>query len=250
MAQPASRQELIDYCLRRLGSPVLEINVDEDQIEDRVDDALIKYREFHSDATVRIFLKHTLTADDVTNKYIPISADIPYVMKVFPFNPTYSNVNMFDIRYQMMLASLGDFMQFAGGMSYYYQLEQYLDYLDNLLTGQPITSFSRRQNRLYIHGNIEDGDIKEGQVVLMEALQFVDGDSFTSIWNDTFLKDYTTALIKRQWGENMIKFEGMQLPGGVTLNGRQYYDDAVTDLERLEEKMRLEYELPVDFFMG
>jgi len=250
MAKPTTRQELIDYCLRRLGSPVLEINVDDDQIEDRVDDALSKYREFHSDATVRIFLKHEMTQTDIDNKWIPISADIPFVEKVFPINPMYSNVNMFDIRYQMMLNSLGDFMQFAGGMSYYYQLEQYLDFLDMLLTGNPIVTFSRRQQRLYLHGNIEDGDIKAGDFLIMEAQQIIDGDTFTSIWDDKFLKDYTTALIKRQWGENMMKFEGMQLPGGVTLNGRQYYDDATADLERLEEKMRLEYEAPVDFFMG
>lgn len=250
MARPNTRQELIDYCLRRLGSPVLEINVDDDQIEDRVDDALIKYQEFHSDATVRVFLKHEMTADDITNKFIPISADIPYVERVFPINPTYSNVNMFDIRYQMMLNSLGDFMQFAGGMSYYYQLEQYLDFLDMLLTGNPIVTFSRRQQRLYLHGNIEDGDLKEGDFLIMEVLQIVDENTYGTVWNDTFLKDYTTALIKRQWGANMIKFEGMQLPGGVTLNGRQYYDDATSDLERLEEKMRMEYEAPVDFFMG
>lgn len=250
MAQPTSRQGLIDYCLRRLGSPVLEINVDDEQIEDRVDDALQKYQEFHSDATVRVFLKHQMTSTDIANKYVPLSSDILYVRRVFPFNPMYSNVNMFDIRYQMMLNSLGDFMQFAGGMSYYYQLEQYLDYLDMLLTGSPITTFSRKQNRLYIHGNIEDQDLKEGDYLIAEVFQAVDPNTHTSVWNDTFMKEYTTAAIKQQWGTNLIKFEGMQLPGGVVLNGRQYYDDATAEMERLEEKMRSEYELPVDFFMG
>mgnify|MGYP003625507252 CR=1 FL=1 len=250
MAQPNSRQTLIDYCLRRLGSPVLEINVDDDQVQDRIDDTLAKYREFHSDALVKVYLKHQMTSDDITNMWVPIASDIPYVSKVFPLNPTYNNVNMFDIRYQMMLNSMGDFLNFAGGMSYYYQMNQYLDFLDDLLTGEPITTFSRNQGRLYIHGNIEDGDIKEGQFIVMEAWQFVDHDEFTSVWNDTFMKDYATAQIKRQWGENMMKFEGMQLPGGVLLNGRQYYDDATAEIERLEEKMRAEYELPVDFFMG
>ena len=150
----------------------------------------------------------------------------------------------------MMLNSIGDFMQFAGGMSYYYQLEQYLDFLDTILTGSPIVTFSRRQGRLYLHGNIEDEDIVEGQTVLIEAFQFVDEGTYSSVWNDKFLKDYSTQLIKQQWGSNMMKFEGMQLPGGVMLNGRQYYDDATAELERLEEKMRSEYELPVDFFMG
>jgi|SRR5210317_910770 hypothetical protein len=249
MAVPSSRQTLIDYCLRRLGQPVIEINVDTDQVEDRVDDALAMYREFHDDALVRIFLKHQVTASDISNGYIPISADIPYIKKVFPLNPTYSNINMFDIRYQLMLNSLGDFMQFAGGMSYYYQLEQYLDFLDSVLTGEPIVTFSRNQNRLYLHGNFEDKDVIEGEYILMEAYQQVDENTY-NVWNDIFMKDYTTQLIKQQWGSNLIKFEGMQLPGGVTMNGRQLYDDATQELQRLEEKLRLEYELPVDFFMG
>jgi len=249
MAVPSSRQTLIDYCLRRLGQPVIEINVDTDQVEDRVDDALAMYREFHDDALVRIFLKHQVTASDISNGYIPISADIPYIKKVFPLNPTYSNINMFDIRYQLMLNSLGDFMQFAGGMSYYYQLEQYLDFLDSVLTGEPIVTFSRNQNRLYLHGNFEDKDVIEGEYILMEAYQQVDENTY-NVWNDIFMKDYTTQLIKQQWGSNLIKFEGMQLPGGVTMNGRQLYDDETQELQRLEEKLRLEYELPVDFFMG
>lgn len=249
MASPTSRQTLIDYCLRRLGSPVIEINVDTDQVEDRVDDAVALFREYHDDATVRIFLKHQVTQTDIDNGYIPISADIPFIRRVLPLNPTYSNVNMFDIRYQMMLNSLGDFMQFAGGMSYYYQLEQYLDFLDDVLTGQPITTFSRNQNRLYLHGNFEDKDVLKDQYIIAECFQLVD-DTTYNIWDDIFLRDYTTQCIKQQWGANLIKFEGMQLPGGVTMNGRQLYDDATAEMQRLEEKLRLEHELPVDFFMG
>lgn len=249
MAAPSSRQTLIDYCLRRLGSPVIEINVDTDQVEDRVDDALSKYREYHTDATVRTFLKHEVTQTDLDNGWIPISANINYISKVFPINPTYSNVNMFDIRYQMMLASLGDFMHFAGGMSYYYQLNQYLDYLDNLLTGQPIVTFSRNQGRLYIHGNFEEQDIAVGEYLVAEVYEYVDENNY-NVWDDIFIKNYTTQLIKQQWGSNLIKFEGMQLPGGVTISGRQLYEEATQELERLEEKLRLEHELPVDFFMG
>ena len=178
MAVPSSRQTLIDYCLRRLGQPVIEINVDTDQVEDRVDDALAVFREFHDDALVRIFLKHQVTQTDIDNGYISIASDIPYITKVFPLNPTYSNVNMFDIRYQMMLNSLGDFMQFAGGMSYYYQLEQYLDYLDQILNGQPIMTFSRNQNRLYLHGNFEDEDVIKDQYIIMEAYQEVDASTY------------------------------------------------------------------------
>lgn len=250
MAKPNSRQTLIDYCLRRLGEPVIEINVDEDQIEDKVDDAIQVYREYHSDAKFKTYLSHKITADDKANGYIPISDDILFVSQLFPINPTFSTVNMFDVRYQMMLNSLGDFMNFAGGMAYYYQFEQYLDFLDMLLSGTPKTTFSRRQGRLYIYGEWYNKDLDVDDYVVAEVYQAIDPDTHTSVYDDMFLKNYTTALIKQQWGMNMSKFEGMQLPGGVTISGRQMYEDATAELEKLEEKVRLEQELPPDFFIG
>lgn len=251
MATITSRQGLIDYCLRKLGDPVIEINVDDDQIEDKVDDALQKYQEFHSDATIRTYIKHEVTADDVANKYIPISSDIIFVSKVFPVTSTYgSSGNLFDIRYQMFLNNMGDFINFAGDLNYLYQMEQYMSMIDQQLHGQPQVTFSRHQDRLYIYGDFNDGDLKEGDHVVAEIYQIVNPETHTSVYNDMWLKEYTTALIKQQWGMNMSKFEGMQLPGGVTISGRQMYDDAVTEIEKLEEKLRLEQELPVDFFVG
>jgi hypothetical protein len=251
MASPSSRQELIDFCLRRLGEPVLEINVDVDQIEDKVDDAIQKYQEFHSDATIRTYLKYQVTADDVTNGYVPISSNIIFVSKVFPFSSTFgSSGNLFDIRYQMFLNNMGDFINFAGDLAYLYQMEQYLSMIDLQLHGHPTVKFSRRQNRLYIWGDFEDKDLQAGDYLVAEVFQTIDPDTHTSIYNDMFIKDYTTALIKQQWGANLSKFEGMQLPGGVTLNGRQIFEDATADIERLEEKLRTEQELPVDFFVG
>lgn len=252
MASPRSRQELIDFCLRRLGEPVIEINVDVDQIEDKVDDALQLYQEYHSDATFRTYLKHQITATDITNGYIPVPTNVLYVSQLFPINPVFSTVNMFDIRYQMMLNSMGDFMNFAGGMSYYYQMQQYLEFIDLILSGYPKTTWSRHQDRLYIWGEWEGGlgDLKEEDYVIAEVYTIVDPDTHTSIYNDMFIKNYTTALIKHQWGANMSKFDGMQLPGGVTVNGRQIMEDATTELKELEEKLRLEQELPPDFFIG
>lgn len=251
MATITTRQDLIDYCLRKLGDPVLEINVSDDQIEDKVDDALQKYQEFHSDATIRTYMKHQVTSADVTNKYIPISSDIIFVSKVFPVSTTYgSSGNLFDIRYQMFLNNMGDFINWAGDLSYLYQMEQYLSMIDQQLHGQPQVTFSRHQDRLYIYGDFNDGDLKEGDYVVAEIYQIVDPETNTSVYNDMFIKDYTTQLIKQQWGMNMSKFEGMQLPGGVTVNGRQMYDDATAEIEKLEEKLRLEQELPVDFFCG
>ena len=251
MAAPNSRATLIDYCKRRLGEPVIEVNVDEDQLEDRVDEALQHYREFHSDATIRTYLKHQVTADDVTNEYITLANNIIFVSKMFPLSSSFNNSrNFFDIKYQMMLNDIADLMNFAGDLAYYEQMQQYLSMLDMKLNGTPQVQFSRRQNRLYIFGDFADGDIKAGDYIVAEVYTEVSETDHTSIFNDMFVKEYTTALIKQQWGQNLIKFEGMQLPGGVILNGRQIYDDATAEIATLRENLRLEHEFPPDFFVG
>ena len=251
MAVPNSRATLIEYCKRRLGDPVIEVNVDEDQLEDRVDEALQYYQEFHSDATLRTYLKHQVTATDVSNEYIPISSNIIFVSKLFPVSSSFSSsVNFFDIKYQMRLNDLADLQRYAGDLAYYEQMQQYLSLLDMKLNGHPQVQFSRRENRLYIFGDFGDKDIQEGDFIIAEVYQIVDPTTNTSIFNDMWVKEYTTALIKQQWGANLIKFEGMQLPGGVMLNGRQIYDDATGDIERLRETIRMEHEFPPDFFIG
>ena len=251
MANPTSRDTLIDYCKRQLGDPVLEINVDEDQVEDRIDEALQYYQEYHSDATIRTYLKHLVTADDVTNEYISIASDILYVSRLFPVSSSFnSSFNFFDIKYQMMLNDIADLQNFAGDLAYYEQMQQYLSILDMKLNGHPQTTFARHQDRLYIHGEFKNKDIKEGEYIVAEVYTILDPDSHTTIYNDLWLKEYATALIKRQWGMNLLKFDGVQLPGGVLLNGRQLYDDATADIDRLRERIRSEFELPADFFMG
>lgn len=251
MANPTSRATLIEYCKRRLGDPVIEINVDEDQLEDRVDEALQYYQEYHSDATVRTYLKHQITATDVANEYITLSSNIIFVSKLFPISSSFnSSYNFFDIKYQMMLNDIADLQNFAGDLAYYEQMQQYLSLLDMKLNGTPQVQFSRRQNRLYIFGDFADEDIKAGEYIIAEVYQIVDPETHTSVYNDMWLKEYTTSLIKQQWGANLIKFEGMQLPGGVVLNGRQIYDDATNEIAQLRETIRLEQELPPDFFVG
>tara|TARA_Y100001938_G_C7991014_1_gene379497 strand:+ start:91 stop:846 length:756 start_codon:yes stop_codon:yes gene_type:complete len=251
MANPTSRDTLIDYCKRQLGDPVLEINVDEDQIEDRIDEALQYYQEYHSDATIRTYLKHLVTADDVTNEFIPIASNILYISRLFPVSSSFnSSFNFFDIKYQMMLNDIADLQNFAGDLAYYEQMQQYLSILDMKLNGHPQTTFARHQDRLYIHGEFKNKDIKEGEFIVAEVYTVLDPDSHTTIYNDLWLKEYATALIKRQWGMNLLKFDGVQLPGGVLLNGRQLYDDATAEIDRLRERIRSEFELPADFFMG
>ena len=250
MANPSSRQGLIDYCKRRLGDPVIEVNVDEDQLEDRVDEALQYFREYHSDATYRGYMQHLVTADDVTNKYITISSSVQQVTKLFKVSSALFTRNMFSIKYQMHLNDIANMHSYIGDLAYYEQVQQYMSLLDMRLNGTPQVDYVRKQNRLYIHGEFEEEDIKEGDYIVAETYSIIDEGSHTAVWNDMWLKEYTTALIKLQWGSNLIKFEGMQLPGGVMLNGRQLYEDAMQELERLREKLRNDHELPVDFFIG
>lgn len=257
MAQPNSRSTLIDYCLRRLGAPVLEINVDDEQLEDRLDDALQIYHEYHSEGAVRIYQPMTITADQISAFGINLAAAaettgyadrILNVSRVFPIDDATSSVNFFDIKYQMRLNDMSDLVTGIGELAYYEQLQQYLSMVDMKLTGTPQIDFNRHAQVLYLHGELGQ-DLKEGDKILVE-LFISTSESLSKLYNDMFLKEYTTALIKKQWGENLIKFEGMQLPGGVTLNGRQIVDDANTEIEKLRERLYNEYDTPPHFFMG
>ena len=246
MAKPNSRQSLIDYSLRALGAPVIEINVDEDQLEDRVDEALQFYQEYHSDSIVRIYLKHLVTADDVTNGYVEVDDSMIFVNNVFPIQASTSQSGMFSVEYQMHLNDLYN-LRHPGVLIDYEMTKQYMAMVDLKINGMGQRSnFSRHQNRVYIEGD----DLQEGIYIIVEGHEILDPDTYTDVYNDMLLKKYLTSLIKRQWGLNLIKFEGMQLPGGVTLNGRQIYDDAVQDIEKIEETMQLTYEKPIDLFMG
>jgi hypothetical protein len=246
MAKPNTRQSLIDYALRALGSPVIEINVDDTQLEDRLDEALQFYQEYHSDSIVRNYRKHLVTADDVTNGYVTLPDSMIFVNSVWPIMASTSQTGMFSIEYQMHLNDLYN-LRHPGVLIDYEMTKQYMSLIDLKINGMSQRStFSRHQNRIYIEGN----DLEEGIYIIVEGHEILDPDTYTDIYNDMLLKKYLIALIKRQWGLNLIKFEGMQLPGGVTLNGRQIYDDAIQDIEKIEETMQLTYEKPTDFFVG
>ena len=259
MAIIATRQQLIEYCLRRLGEPVIEVNVDEDQINDKVDDALQVYREFHSDATFRDYYQHEVTEEDLGRKYVDIPADILYITKIFPTGgSTIGSSNMFSFNYQF---AMSDFHSLTGGgspdLQYYDQMRSYMELLDMKLNGLPMISWVRRMNRLYLWSDVEDGQLKVGDHICAEVYRAVPETGLrgqnsdpTTILNDMFMKDYTTALIKEQWGQNMSKFEGMLLPGGVTINGRQILEEAKGEITELRERMRLEQEEPPGFLVG
>lgn len=250
MANPSTRQGLIDYCLRALGAPVIEINIDEDQIEDRVDEALQFYKEYHSDAIIQVYRKHEVTQDDIDNKYITIPEPLLFVSRVFPIaGVTGSSTSMFSAKYQLHLNDIYD-LRHAGGLLNYDMTKQYLEMIDMKLNAQiPPSRFNRHMNRLYIDISWED-ELVAGDHIIVDAYETISETQYTDIYNDIFLKKYLTALLKRQWGMNLIKFEGMQLPGGVTLNGRQIFDDATGEITELEETMQLKYEKPPHFFIG
>ena len=201
---------------------------------------------YHSDSIVRIYLKHLVTADDVANGYVPVDDTMIFVNNVFPIQSTTSQSGMFSLEYQMHLNDLYN-LRHPGVLIDYEMTKQYMALIDLKINGMSQRiNFSRHQNRVYIEGD----DLQEGIYIIVEGHEILDPDTFTDVYNDMLLKKYLTALIKRQWGINLIKFEGMQLPGGVTLNGRQIYDDAIQDIEKIEETMQLTYEKPIDLFMG
>ena len=247
MASVTTREQLKDYCLRRLGAPVLEINVDDDQIEDRIDDAFQFYREYHFDAVEKVYLKHQITQQDITNQYITVSNLVVGVERILPFTNRSDGTNIFSINYQILLNDLYSLM--STNLIYYYQVKQELELINQVLVGVKPIRFNRHMNRLYVDMNWT-GDVDIGTYIIIECWRILDPDTYTDVYNDMFLKRYCTALFKRQWGENLKKFQGVQLPGGVTINADQIYQDAIVEITQIEAEMQSRFELPVDFFTG
>jgi hypothetical protein len=276
MAQPASRQELIDYCKRKLGYPVLEINVADEQIEDLVDDAVQFFQERHFDGVAQTYLKYQITQDDIdrgrapggsspqvglstisattnivgtavtfnyqeTSNYLQVPPSVIGIQKIFHFDGsnTITN-NMFSVKYQLFLNDI--YYWGSTELLTYAMTKTYLEDIDFLLTTQKQIRFNKRQDRLYL--DIDWGSVSAGDYFVIDCYRAMDPNDYTRVWNDSFLKIYLTSLIKKQWGQNMMKFQGVKLPGGVELNGRQMYDDAVKEIDDIMEKMSNTYELP------
>ena len=282
MAKPSTRQELIDYCLRKLGAPVLEINVDEDQIDDLVDDALQYFHERHFDGVERMFLKYKITQEDIdrgrgkitgtsgvgivtttgtanisgvgstsfnfyeASNFIQVPDSVIGIEKVFKFDTSDISGGMFSIKYQLFLNDLYYFNSVE--LLQYAMVKSYLEDIDFLLKTDKQVRFNKRQNRLYI--DIDWNSKPKDTYLVNDCYRILDPNDFTKVYNDSFLKKYLTALIKKQWGQNLIKFRGVKLPGGVELNGREIYEDAERELEDIKQRMTLEYELPPFDFIG
>ena len=280
MAKPTTRQELVDYCLRQLGAPVLEINVDDDQIDDLVDDAIQYFNERHFDGVERMYLKYQISEDDIkrasgsgtdgvgivtttgtanisgigtitsnfyeNSNFIQVPDSVVGIERIFKFDTSSISGGMFSIKYQLFLNDLYYFNSVE--LLQYTMTKRYLEDIDFLLTTDKQIRFNKRQNRLYL--DIDWKAQSKDTFLVIDCQRALDPTQFTKVFNDSFLKRYLTLLIKRQWGLNMMKFSGTRLPGGIELNGRQYYEDAERELADIKQRMSLEYELPPLDFIG
>ena len=277
MASPSSRTELADYCRRQLGAPVLEINVADEQVDDIIDDAVQYFQERHFDGVSQAYLKYKITQDDIdrgrasmetgkkqtgittttatadiagtdvtfsyyeNSNFLQIPPSVIGVTKIYHFDGTNTMTNnMFSVKYQMFLNDI--YYWGSTELLTYAMTKTYLEDINFLLTTEKQIRFNKRMDRLYL--DIDWGSVSKDDWLVIDCFRQLDPSDYSRVWNDSFLKKYTTALLKRQWGQNLLKFQGVKLPGGVELNGRQIYDDAEKDLEIIREQMSNTYELP------
>ena len=277
MASPSSRSELADYCRRQLGAPVLEINIADEQVEDVIDDAVQYFQERHFDGVAQTYLKYKITQDDIdrgrasmesgkkqtgittttatadiagsdvtftyyeNSNFLQIPPSVIGVTKIYHFDGTNTMTNnMFSVKYQMFLNDI--YYWGATELLTYAMTKTYLEDINFLLTTEKQIRFNKRMDRLYL--DIDWGSVSKDDYLVIDCFSQLNPDDYGRVWNDSFLKKYATALMKRQWGQNLLKFQGVKLPGGVELNGRQIYDDAEKDLEIIREQMSNTYELP------
>jgi len=242
----SSRDGFKEYCLRKLGKPVIEINVDDDQVEDRVDEALKYYWDYHFDGTEKIFFKKQITQEDITNTYITLPQNIIGAVSIFDLGNHVGVNNIFNIRYQIALNDL--YTLTYQSMVPYYMAFQQIQLMEQLLVGKQPIRYNRNTNKLYV--DTDWNNIPIGHYLVVEAYSIVDPADYVDVWNDRWLQRYATELIKKQWGSNLTKFIGMQLPGGVQFNGQKIYDDAHEAIDKLEAEMINSYSLPVVDMIG
>jgi hypothetical protein len=257
MATITTRADFKKYCLRRLGFPVIEINVDDDQVEDRIDDALQYWQDYHFDGLQKIYYVKAIQQTDINQKYINLSnvldasnntMEIVGVTRVFPITDSQAGVNMFDLRYQLRLNELYDFT--SASYINYTLTQQHLRSLELMFTGEVPIRFQRHMQKLFIDWSWGSKQAELGDVIVAECYASINPDVYGRVWNDRWMKEYTTALIKRMWGNNLKKFAGLQLPGSVTLNGDRIFQEAIDEIAKLEQQMQIEYGAPLEFMMN
>jgi len=273
MATPSTKATLKSYCLRALGYGVIDINVSDDQADDRLDEALQYFAQYHYDGIEKMYLKHLITSDEVTRarsdasttatdtadnsitatwkegkNFIPIPSSVVSVVQVFPFTDTGGGGGMFDIRYQLRLNDLFDFS--STSVIQYEMTMQNLDFLEHILVGETPIRFNQHQNRLYIDMDWENDVTADVDYLVIECYRKLDPTTYTDIYDDIYLKRYATTLLKKQWGANLSKFNGVTMLGGVTMNGETLYTQALEEQNKLEEEIQLAFELPINYMVG
>jgi hypothetical protein len=238
MSVPTNRQEFKDWCLRKLGAPVLDINVDDEQVDDCVDEALRYYQDYHTDGSERVLYKHIITTTDITNGYITIPQTIIGINNILPLGQGADSSNMFSVRYQMML---NDFFNISTTeMLPYVMAMTHIANFEDLLVGSKPIRYNRHVNKLHIDMDWQD-EVVVGNFIIVDCYSVTDPETYSDVWGDRWLARYAVALIQQQWGRNLTKFTGMQLPGGVQFNGDRILNDAREDLAKLEEQMIRDY---------
>lgn len=258
MSEPiTTRTQFKEYCLRRLGFPVIEINVDDDQVEDRIDDALQYWQDYHFDGLQKLYFIKRIDQTDIDNKYLDLSqardsannlSEITGVTRIFPMYDSQASINMFDLRYQLRLNELYDFT--SASYINYTMTMQHLRMLEQLFVGEIPIRYQRHMQKLFIDWAWGSSQVPVGKVVIIECYGLINPDVYGRVWNDRWLKEYATALIKRSWGNNLKKFAGVQLPGGVILNGDKIYTEAVDEIKVLEADMEKNYGGILDFYLN
>jgi hypothetical protein len=245
MSVPNSRESFKQYCLRKLGAPVIEINVDDDQVDDRIDEAIRYYWDYHFDGADKLYYKHQVTSTDITNKYITMPDNVIGVVNLFPVGQALNTNNLFNIRYQIALNDL--YTLTSVSMVPYYMALQHIQFLEEFLVGKQPIRYNRMINKCYI--DMDWNIINVGDHLIIEAYEVVDPDVYTKAFSERLLQNYATALIKEQWGSNLKKFEGMQMPGGLKFNGQKIFDEGKQERQEIEQII-YNSSLPATDFIG
>ena len=247
MAKITSREQFKQYILRRLGAPVIDINVDEEQIQDRIDDALLKFRDYHFDGMEHVYYPHMITLNDMNNKYVTLPNDFVGVTRIFDINDSYGAMNLFNVRYQLHLNELFNISSVS--VTPYVVAMRHIEFLEEVFVGKKPIRFNRNMNKLQIDMDWET-DVMAGSYVMIDGYREVNPEEYPDVWEEPWLKQYATALVKRQWGEHLKLYEGMNLPGGITFNGQKIWDEATEEIQKLEDTVVNDYSLPVTDMIG
>lgn len=246
MALPTNRSEFKAYCLRQLGAPVIEVNISDEQIDDRVDEAFKFWADYHFDGSEKVYYKHQVTEQDKTNKYITMPENIIGVVNIFDLGSALGTNNLFNIRYQIALNDL--YTLTSVSMVPYYMAMTHIQFLEQLLVGKQPLRYNRHTDKLYL--DMDWDRVNAGEFLIVEAYEVIDPDVYTDAWSDRWLLRYGTCLMKLQWGNNLKKFDGMKMPGGLTFNGQKIYDEAMMEKEVMEKEMIYSYSLPATDMIG